>query len=81
MESLQSPAFIETVRASHNAWWDRYWAKSALSLPTSPDIERFWYGALYLWACTERGNYTSHLPPAGLWKNHYTGLPNPTHPL
>eukprot|EP01079_Euglenida_sp_SAG-EU17-18_P002710 gene2710-3365_t len=45
----------------------------SISMPASPLVESFWYGALYMWATSNRANESAHMPPAGLWKNHYTG--------
>jgi len=42
-------------------------------MPHSRQTELFWYGAVYMWGTANRANWTSHMPPAGLWKNHYTG--------
>ena len=31
------------------------------------------YGANYMWKTANKYNESAHMPPAGLWKNHYTG--------
>jgi hypothetical protein len=73
MRSVEDPLHIAQVERSHRSWWGEYWSKSAISMPHSRRTELFWYGAVYMWGTANRANWTSHMPPAGLWKNHYTG--------
>ena len=73
MRSVEDPAHIAQLERSHRRWWADYWGKSAISMPHSRRTELFWYGAVYMWGTANRANWTSHMPPAGLWKNHYTG--------
>jgi hypothetical protein len=73
MGSVADPAHITKLEAAHAASWTEYWARSAISMPSSRRTELFWYGALYMWQTANLYNETAHMPPAGLWKNHYTG--------
>ena len=38
-------------RKEHTKWWDSFWQTSGVSLPSLPEIERFWYGSHYILAC------------------------------
>ena len=42
-----SAADLPAIRAGHSGWWNTFWSRSSLSLPTRPTIERFWYGSQY----------------------------------
>ena len=36
---------LEKARAAHLAFWKSFWSKSHISIPSEPNIERFWYGS------------------------------------
>jgi len=65
----------DAMHAEHAAWWDRYWAKSAVSLPESAlELERMWYLANYFFAsCSRPGNPA--MPLQGVWTADDGGLP------
>jgi len=46
-------------------WWDEYWTKSAISLPSRPAIERFWFGAQYIVGSMASTN--PRVPASGLY--------------
>ena len=76
MGSAKDPsgAHIVALEAAHSAWWGAYYAKSSITMNTkNRRLEAFWYGAQYMWATSSKANWTAHMPPAGLWLNHYTG--------
>lgn len=73
MRSVDDPAHIGRLKAKHEMSWRDYWNRSAISMPHSRRTELFWYGAVYMWKTANLYNETAHMPPAGLWKNHYTG--------
>jgi hypothetical protein len=39
---------MEQARADHASSWGAFWAVSAISLPSAPETEAFWYGAQYV---------------------------------
>ena len=57
----------EKLLAAHEAWWAKFWAKSGVELPDE-DLENYWYGGLYVMACTARNK---KFPP-GLWGAYAT---------
>ena len=64
VEGAITQGFEQSVFA-HLAWWDRFWAKSAVSLP-EPDIERQWYLTNYfLGSCSRKGS--PPMPLQGVW--------------
>ena len=34
---------VDECRAENAAYWRNYWGRAAISLPTQPTIERFWF--------------------------------------
>eukprot|EP01065_Artemidia_motanka_P032904 TRINITY_DN39886_c0_g1_i1.p1 TRINITY_DN39886_c0_g1~~TRINITY_DN39886_c0_g1_i1.p1 ORF type:complete len:762 (+),score=211.77 TRINITY_DN39886_c0_g1_i1:54-2339(+) len=61
-----------SIAAAAGSWWESFWSKSSISLPTQPDIEAFWYGAQYITAgmsvSTDRLlKAKSLIPPSGLY--------------
>eukprot|EP01006_Ploeotia_vitrea_P008723 TRINITY_DN20866_c0_g1_i1.p1 TRINITY_DN20866_c0_g1~~TRINITY_DN20866_c0_g1_i1.p1 ORF type:complete len:633 (-),score=75.86 TRINITY_DN20866_c0_g1_i1:93-1928(-) len=47
------------------AHWRKFWAKSAISLPTTPEIQRYWFGAQYIMGCIFRDDALA--PSSGLY--------------
>ncbi len=45
---------LEKARAAHLAFWKSFWSKSHISIPSEPNIERFWYGSQYIMACSAK---------------------------
>eukprot|EP00039_Didymoeca_costata_P020988 m.343040 g.343040 ORF g.343040 m.343040 type:complete len:884 (-) comp22244_c0_seq1:144-2795(-) len=61
----------ETAMASA-IWWSSYWAKSNISLPSSPALDSYWHGAQYITACMSvtQDVLTANnglVPPPGLY--------------
>jgi hypothetical protein len=55
---------IESKHQLHLRWWKDFWAKSNVEL-NDPQMEKFYYGALYALACSNR---SGKIAP-GLWGN------------
>jgi hypothetical protein len=53
-----------TARAA-STWWQHFWNKSSISLPSQPYLEVLWYGALY--ATAAFASYDSAREPSGLY--------------
>ena len=43
-----TPADLVGKATAHSEWWARFWARSSISLPDWPEVERFWYSAQYV---------------------------------
>ncbi|HEX3775211.1 MAG TPA: hypothetical protein VHV51_12150 [Polyangiaceae bacterium] len=56
------PSDIDTRSASHVDWWNAFWSKSFVELPDK-EIEREYYGSLYLLASTSRSGEAA----PGMW--------------
>ena len=39
------------MRQANDEWWKKFWNASGVSIPSEPEIEKFWYGSHYLMAC------------------------------
>jgi hypothetical protein len=39
---------VASIRTASAAWWERFWAKSSIDLPTEPLIQFFWNAAQVL---------------------------------
>ena len=60
-------AKIAELEAEHRAWWATFWSKSFIEIPDK-QIEKHWYGALYVMAsCSRPGKVAP-----GLWGNWIT---------
>lgn len=42
---------LSAMREKNGQWWSDFWSKSSVSIPSEPEIEKFWYGSHYLMAC------------------------------
>lgn len=63
--SLVASCGYENLKAEHIAWWEKYWAKSEISVKDSL-IEKVYYRSTYLFASTSRkGFYPMALQ--GVW--------------
>ena len=51
------------VLAQASVFWSGFWAKSSVSLPSQPTVERFWFAAQYLVGMASRGGRVA----PGLW--------------
>lgn len=60
-------AGIKTAHQSHLQWWADFWSKSNVVL-NDPQMEKFYYGALYALASSSRGGKIA----PGLWANWIT---------
>jgi hypothetical protein len=47
---------IADMQKAHIDWWSRYWSRSSISLPTQPEVERFWYSSQYTIGSSVRWN-------------------------
>lgn len=45
---------LTKARAAHLAFWKSFWSKSSISIPSEPNVERFWYGSQYIMACSAK---------------------------
>ncbi len=62
-----TPGRIAGMAAAHRAWWRRYWGRSFVEIPDK-EIEKRWYGALYvLGSCSRAGKVAP-----GLWGSWVT---------
>ncbi|KAK3260969.1 hypothetical protein CYMTET_30102, partial [Cymbomonas tetramitiformis] len=52
-------ADVAALAMELEAWWADFWAKSSVSLPEAPLVERFWYGAAYILALSSRPGSTA----------------------
>ena len=53
------------VADARTQFWSEFWSRSAISLPSSPAVERYWYDANYITASMAPSN--PELPPPGLF--------------
>ncbi len=51
--------------ATHQGWWDRFWAQSSVSVP-DPVLEKQWYLEQYKFASTAR-SYTAPISLQAIW--------------
>ena len=59
---------VSELRTNTTAWWGEYWAKSSVSLPLAPVMEKQWYGALYVLASSHRTDSTPFsVAPGIVW--------------
>ena len=65
-QGMSDERFV-ALREAHEAWWKRFWAASAITLPDK-ELETHWYMDLYVMACCSRNMKF----PAGLWGNLLT---------
>ena len=59
------------VAAASAAYWEAFWSKSSITLPTAPDLEGFWRGAQYISAAMSASEgflrqQQGLIPPSGL---------------
>ena len=47
---------IAAMQQAHVDWWSQYWSRSSISLPTQPEVERFWYSSQYTIGSSVRWN-------------------------
>jgi hypothetical protein len=45
---------VDAMRLGHTGWWSNFWNRSAVSLPSQPTLERFWFNSLYTSASSAR---------------------------
>ena len=69
---------IDALHADHLAWWKGYWSRSYVIL-NDDLLERFYYGALYVLACSSRDGSNPpglagpwHLNGPVCWSNKFT---------
>lgn len=63
----------DALFAGHQAWWERYWSRSGISVPDGL-FERNWYLAQYFLAsCSRKGGYP--MPLQGVWTADEGTLP------
>lgn len=68
-----TPKKMEELYASHCQWWETFWGKSFVEIPYK-DIEKEFYGSLYLLACCLRaGEATPTIYGNWVMKNMYWG--------
>jgi hypothetical protein len=60
-------ARIVSLWKRHRLWWNHFWSRSYIEIPEKT-IQNFWYGSLYLFACSSS---PGHIAP-GLWGNFAT---------
>ena len=70
-------ASVGRIASRAAVWWRSFWAKSSITLPQSPSVESFWFGAQYALAIMnpsqEMMRRTNNLvPPAGPYGNQVT---------
>lgn len=59
---------LKALEAAHTEWWNEFWSRSGISIPSEPEIERHWYASHYLMACCcENGKF-----PPGIFGNWIT---------
>ena len=62
--SSLKPNDVEGLSAAHEAFWDAFWRKSLVEIPDK-EIEKAYYGSLYLLASTSRSGEAA----PGMWGN------------
>ena len=60
--AMDAPTARAIVAASRRFWAD-YWNKSTISLPTQPEVERYWYSAQYILGSSSRAGRATN----GIW--------------
>ena len=60
--TMDAPNAWAIVAASRRFWAD-YWNKSTISLPTQPEVERYWYSAQYILGSSSRAGRATN----GIW--------------
>ena len=60
-----TPTSVAAMETAHVAWWSTYWARSQISLPTQPLVERFWYMSQYTIGSSVRWNGAGSSAPGG----------------
>lgn len=51
-----TPSILGSMQKAHVDWWSQYWSRSSISLPTRPEVERFWYSSQYTIGSSVRWN-------------------------
>lgn len=59
LDATEAKAIVENTEQ----FWAEYWAKSLISLPTQPDIERYWFSAQYILGSSSRAGRATN----GIW--------------
>eukprot|EP01043_Picozoa_sp_COSAG02_P043791 COSAG02_NODE_3847_length_6152_cov_3.823559_2_plen_593_part_00 len=59
LDATEAKAIVENTEQ----FWAEYWAKSIISLPTQPDIERYWFSAQYILGSSSRAGRAAN----GIW--------------
>ena len=68
LAASQTHQSLADLHADHLGWWQKYWAKSHITIGEDL-VEKFYYGALYVLGCSSR---EGSVPPglAGPWHLH-----------
>jgi hypothetical protein len=53
------------VATAASSWWEDFWSRSTISLPTQPQIEQLWLGAQYILAISSSTD--PRVPAPGLF--------------
>lgn len=59
---------LRLLRVQNDQWWETFWNASGVSIPSEPEIEKFWFGSHYLMACCCEPGKTA----PGSWGNWTT---------
>jgi hypothetical protein len=62
-----TPATVLNLQSEHAQWWAEFWNASAVSFPSQPDFEAYYYRSMHLLGSSTR--QTSAVPPGlcGAW--------------
>jgi len=62
---------LADMRTAHLQWWSDFWNAAHISIPSEPEIEKFWYGSHYLMACCSKaGKFAPGLFGNWITTNH-----------
>lgn len=71
-QALAQGGKADEVAHAASEFWSTYWERSSISLPQSPEVERYWFGAQYGVATMTASSRMMELtngraPPSGLY--------------
>ncbi len=67
-----TPASLAMQEKSHQASWDDYWLRAYIAIPSQPEFERYYYGALYGLGASHRFDNSGWSPGLNGWSTYDT---------
>ncbi len=65
-----APASLLSLEKAHQASWDDYWLRSCIAIPAQPEMERYYYGALYGLGSAHRADNSGWAPGLVGWSTY-----------